>query len=1277
MNKTIKKFVATVLSSTMLFTTTASTLSASAATIKPEEAVLTEGEHLLFYPPEYGTEVGTRVYRVNGEIGYCIDPYRTGTQGTFGSGSMYEVTDKDLIKALTYSYDGDINSYHFNEKVFSGKSMKEVFKTAKETYQIGGDREWYTDEWKLYYLMSHAVVSYFNPDRYDDWDTSFTLDLRNAVDYIADEVKKAPYPEEADYYNYYIVRTGKNPNSDTGVEYQRFIVKATKYSSLKLNKVSAVPELLNIAGGDGVKNYANFNNAVYGVYKQSNEQLVAKAKLKADGSIQSVLYAGNSEWETSNFVKLHYGDYYLKELETPNGYYELNTEKVKFTVASNDVIEMKTHSLTVKENPKIKLTLYKDSANPEISDNNDCYSLANAIYAVYNNEAAAYNKDSDAIVGYIKTGENGYANAVSTDSVNWDTSTNGFMTVGYKDSYYAREIKAPKGYLLSDEVIKFEYTENKTNGGFAVYTAACEDVPDNDPVRILIKKRNAITGETKGLEGAEFTINYYDGYYTAERHLEGRKPTRTWVIKTDEDGYALLDDEYLVSGDEFYLMFNIPTLPYGTISVQETKAPAGYEINPEIFIRQIKRDSVTESFTFEEIVVDEQPSGKDLQILKVDEDGNPVVDAVLQIRDEKGKVLDEWKTNGKAHNISGLVVVGGTYVLHEVSAPQGHTVAEDQKFTVSVADTVIKLTMVDKTTDVAIKKVDENGNSVEGAVLQVIDSNGSVVYSFTSGKEAEDVTGFLNYGETYMLREKTAPAGYIKAEDVEFTVNSTDVNNPTLVTMVNKKTETIITKTDVTGEKEISGASLEVRDGEDKLIDSWVSTDEAHIIRGLEIGKTYKLTETLAPNGYFVTTSVQFTVNENGVTKVVMKNEQTTTKLLKVDENGNPLANAGLKVVDKDGKVIDEWVSTTAAHEIKGLTVGETYTLIETFAPNGYVVTTAVQFTVSESGLTEVSMKNKQTTTKLLKVDEQGNPLANAGLKVVDKDGKVIDEWVSTAEAHEIKGLTVGETYTLVETFAPKGYVIGKPVSFVVSENGITEVKMNNKKTVTFISKKDITGENELTGATLKVVDTDGNMIDTWVSTEEAHVITGLEVGKTYKLIETISPAGYTISNDVEFTVKEDGVTFVEMKDDTTKYEFIKVDDKGTPVKDAVLQIIDKDGKIIDEWTTDGKSHEVIGKLVVGETYILHEKSAPEGYELAEDITFKVENKSEMCTITMVDIYDGDVTVSTPDQPTNNNTTSDSSSVLTGQSVMNTVFFALLAAAAFIVFSASKKRKSI
>ena len=295
---------------------------------------------------------------------------------------------------------------------------------------------------------------------------------------------------------------------------------------------------------------------------------------------------------------------------------------------------------------------------------------------------------------------------------------------------------------------------------------------------------------------------------------------------------------------------------------------------------------------------------------------------------------------------------------------------------------------------------------------------------------------------------------------------------------------------------------------------------------------------------------IKFT-QQDLVTKVYevkedISNDTTIFEFSKTDITGDKeLEGAKLTVLDEKGKIIDTWTSTNKTHKIEGLVVGKTYTLREEIAPDGFVKATDIKFTVKNTKeVQKVQMVDK--IVEMYKKNIAGEEIEGAKIQVLDKNGEIVDEWVSSKEPHKIKNLVENETYTLHEEVAPDGYVKASDIEFEV-----TDKKENQKITmidkIVEITKTDFVNSEEIEGAELEVVDENGNVVDKWTSTKDAHKVTGLEKGKTYKLIEKTAPYGYELTEEIEFTVSFDKETQkIEMKDMPIlkDIKLIKVDSK-------------------------------------------------------------------------------------------------------------------------------------
>lgn len=273
------------------------------------------------------------------------------------------------------------------------------------------------------------------------------------------------------------------------------------------------------------------------------------------------------------------GNYVIKETKPPKNY-SLNSVSQTANFTGKGTI-----TRTFKNDRLIKIQLQKTSANPELTKDNSCYSLAGTEYSIYTDKSCS----KSSYFSFIRTDANGFG--VYGDGL--DSKGNHVGSDVANKIYYAKETKAPKGYKLDTTVYTFKDSGKKTVDGVSIYSFTCSDKPANDPIGVVLKKQDAKTGQaTTRLAGAEFALKYYAGTYKTEEELKDIKATRSWVIKTDENGRASLTKDYLVSGDDFYYATDSgrPALPLGTLTIQETKAPENYELNPDLYIGQITEE---------------------------------------------------------------------------------------------------------------------------------------------------------------------------------------------------------------------------------------------------------------------------------------------------------------------------------------------------------------------------------------------------------------------------------------------------------------------------------------------------------------------------------------------------------------------------------------------------------------------------------------------------------------------------------------------------------------
>lgn len=426
---------------------------------------------------------------------------------------------------------------------------------------------------------------------------------------------------------------------------------------------------------------------------------------------------------------------------------------------------------------KGKLSIMKKSANPEITDNNPCYELKGAEYGVYKTKADATNdknKVNTLIIGkYDDTEKN----------KNWSNEIE--LEAG---TYYVKETKAPKGYALNPNAVKVVIEAGK-NTWIGEESNDFVDYPQSDPVSILLGKVDKETNKNKpqgsaSLAGAEFTVKYYKGLYDEDPAKSGQTPARSWVLKTNANGMTSLNDKLKVSGDAFYYASNgDPTLPVGTITIQESKAPKGYFINNEVFVRKI-----TISGDIEDVDTYNQPEILEkvikFNVKKVQVGTTTPVSGAVFLHTKPDGTTESLTTDEKGEiTITGLET--GVHKIKESKAPDGYQLNTNEvvfeveagtgkiKFTSGTNSLVTQgvedsgdgyATFADMVNpfDLKITKTNEKGKILKGAEFTLYSDKECTKVVDTQTSDENGVLSFkgLKVETTYYFKETKAPTGY-------------------------------------------------------------------------------------------------------------------------------------------------------------------------------------------------------------------------------------------------------------------------------------------------------------------------------------------------------------------------------------------------------------------------------------------------------------------------------------------------------------------------------------
>ena len=512
-----------------------------------------------------------------------------------------------------------------------------------------------------------------------------------------------------------------------------------------------------------------------------------------------------------------------------------------------------------------------------------------------------------------------------------------------------------------------------------------------------------------------------------------------------------------------------------------------------------------------------------VKVAKVDiATGEGLEGAAIQILDKDSSVAEEWTSTKEVHEITGLLI-GEEYTLHEDETPDGYIVAPDTTFTIDETGKVIStgkvnedgvLLVEDAKTFIKVSRINStHGKEAEGAEIQILDKDGSVIDAWTSGTEAHEVIG-LKTGVDYTIHEQVAPEGCKAAGDSSFTIDENGkvtstgtVNEDGVLLIEDAKPSVSFLITDSASGEALEGAQLQLLDDEGNVIEEWTSTKEAYVLKNLRTDVTYTVHENAAPDGFAVAPETKLCIDSNNNVTftgkkttegiLLIEDARTSIKIAKVDKtSGEKVEGAKIQILDKEGIVFEEWRSGKEAHEVTGLKTGEIYILREIEAPVGYALAADTEFALKADGTIDMSkttavVENGEILIKDSKIrvtislqDVNGNLIGGAVLKISYRNNKEVEgcKWTTVAgQDYTIIGLSAGKYY-LYEVTTPAGYLKAARMPFEVDEYGritrdgkvVSKIVMVNQKvsrssnsgtsTRTTTERSTVTRTNDSTG---------------------------------------------------------------------------------------------------------------------------------------------------------------------------------------------------------------------
>ena len=785
--------------------------------------------------------------------------------------------------------------------------------------------------------------------------------------------------------------------------------------------------------------------------------------------------------------KLKKGNYFIKEKSSPSGYL-LNTDTYKVQIKPNET----TKQAIVNDEPTGEITLTKTDKNTGNSNRVDGTShhgdvnLKGTEYTIYAKEdiynvkktIKYFSKDEE--IAKFTFDEYGKATVIVTNKITpAKLSVEGSTLKGLPmGSFYAKETYVVEGYMQDTQEHTYTLSYKDMNTPVIKIGDTLKNTVQKAKFEVIKISTNTNT-TAPVIANAEFTailtkyVDYYGSFDEAKKHLDQYSEDEYSIFKTGADGHG-------VSG----------LLAYGEYTVYETYTPSDEIETVEPFYIKIDRNS---SGVIKEYIENDAPFESYLKMVKIDKNTGKKVtfsNATFKLyrlneNNEWEKVkcktglfnTDKWKTDKTGLAVTEDKLKAGTYKIDEIELPTGFLQLEDElTFKINRSnktlefdedyDAYITITVeneqpsgtlkLDKSVairqDVDISLIDISDLSKIKFKLtakeKIIDyADGSTIYE--KGQEV----GTYNLTKEGKLEVKKLPMGKYELEEIEtldglildntkheIVFKQEDTKNKVYTNeekFVNDTTIVEFSKTDITGDKELKGATLTVTDNNGNVIDRWVSGEKTHKIEGLKAGEKYTLKEEIQVDSYVKATDINFTIeNTNEGQKITMIDkivDVTKTDMV----NGEEVEGAKLVVTDKEGNEIDKWTSTKEPHHVVGLEEGKTYVLTETTCPYGYEIAESITFTVTTDKETQlIEMKDMPIlkSVQVEKIDKDtGEHIKSNKFTFGIFEDEECTKLIKEACANEFEGTALFEnlrygTFYIKELKAPLGYKLSDQV---------------------------------------------------------------------------------------------------------------------------------------------------------------------------------------------------------------------------------------------------------